>query len=173
MSTETLQQMKDRWALLMAATHSDGPNKGRRVFETDPKYARDVTALSVQIAEREQAEASRPQLSEFQAQQLAWLGRAEGARDKSGAVVSQQMTEHATAYRRSLHQARTAIFEGRDISSSIASTERDMVAKGWTLGAPPKAVPPGAARLMPLNSEVSTDRGGQPINTLSGAKASG
>lgn len=162
---ETIKQMKDRWTLLLAAKHADGVNKGRLVTETDPKYAREVFALGVQISEREAAENARPQISPRQLEQLQWLDRLEGARDKDGIVVSQTISEDATRFRKSLHEARTHVLEGRDISGSIASTERDAQAKGWTLGAPAK---PAARVLMPSNRDVPSPveaAGLQPIHT--------
>lgn len=148
----TLKEMEDQWALQMAATD---PKTGKRIVETDPKYARAVFALGVKIEEMRKAEASQPQLSDFQIQQLQWLERAQGARDKSGAVVSQEMSAAATAYRKSLHQAQTAVFEGRDISSTIATTERDMAEKGWTLGTPAKPSSPGQV-LIPSNLQTGS-----------------
>ena len=163
----TAKELRDQWSLLMAAEYPAGhPKAFKRRFEHDPAYAREVTKLGVQVAEAQEAERSRPQLSETQAQELAWLDRATGAKDKSGVVISQEMSERGTAYRSKLHRQRQHVLEGRDISDTIAMTERDAPSTGWKIGAPARV---DNQRLTPPQSfDAAAHTASQPINTQKG-----
>lgn len=172
MSTETLQEMENRWALLMAATYSEGRFKGERVSNRDPKYARETTALRVQIEERRAAEIARPQISAQQLAQLEQLDVIQNARDKQGKPLGMEMSERGSRFRQNLHTARQHVLEGRDITQTLAKTESTLKEQGGTL---PTLMPrpksatdhlgnlTGDARLMP--NEMQSSRGPQPINT--------
>lgn len=127
--SETIQEMENRWTGLMAARYGTGHRQaGERIYEVDGKYAREVTALGVQIAERKAAEG--PQGVQINREQLIWLERAQGAmsiekRDpKNPEIVlepSRRLTEVNPKYARNLAAARTKVFEGGDISGMTVS----------------------------------------------------
>jgi hypothetical protein len=134
--SETLKEMSDRWAILMSATD---PKTGVRMCERDAKFARDTFALGVAIEERKAAEAPGAQIAEHQRKQLAWLERAQGARDKDGKRLTEQSihgTAHSTDFARNLDKARAILLEGKALPSAyIAETERWVADQGGNLPA--------------------------------------
>ena len=133
MSEETLKQMQDRHALLMAARD---PRTNERIFERDKKYAREVFALGVQIEERKAAEAARPQINQQQLEQIAWLNRLRGVRDADGKPLLFDTGPNGRTFRTKLDRAQAAIERGEDITPLITATTNDMAARKLTLPAP-------------------------------------
>lgn len=154
MSTETLKEMEDRWLVLMAATD---PKSGERIYARDLKYAREVTALRVQIEDRKAAEPARPQISEQQLKQLAWLDRAMYATDKNGKRRYQEMTPQGTTFRKNITNLRQSVLNGQPLPASVVeNTERDFAEKGITM--PDSA--PGLQLAAPATVQsINTSRG--------------
>lgn len=160
--SESLAELKNQWKLAHAAT-VEWRGEQRLKMEIDPHWQRETMALGVRIAELEQAEAARPQMSQTQREQLAWLDRVEGATDKAGVRLAGEMSARGTAYRKTLHESRTRVMEGADISNTIAATERDAAANGWHIGAPRA---PESRRFIPSNEQIPSGGVlGGPINT--------
>src|ERR1700677_1853576 len=114
--SESIQELENKWAGLMAARYGAGhPRAGERIYEIDGKYAREVTALAVEIDTRKKAEASRPQINQ---QHLAWLELAQGATDKDG----KRLYQPGSKYAENIQSARAKVFSGGDISVNIAAT---------------------------------------------------
>jgi len=140
--SESLKEMQDRHAILMAATD---PKTGVRIYERDGKYQREVFALGVAIEDRKVAEAPGAQIAAHQLKQFEWLDRAQAARDKSGARMTEQNisgTTHSTEFAKNLDKARQSVIEGRLLTPEfISNTERNLAEQGATMPAAPTAAP--------------------------------
>ncbi len=145
MSVETVREMENRWHLMMAATD---PKTGRRVAESDLRYAADCHKLRVEIEDRKAAETARPQISPTQLDQLAWLDRLQAARytGDDGKVLGRVVddpTPKGSKFRQNVELARQRIYAGGTLTSEqIAATEA-------SIGSQKVAVPePSAPRVL-------------------------
>ena len=117
--SESLKDMKDRWAILLAATQN-----GVRVYERNLHYAKEVNQLGVQIAEREAAEVARPQINATQLEQLAWIDRMQAVRDING----RRLTDSNFEFAQRVDKARARIYAGENLPQTlISNTEADIV----------------------------------------------
>jgi hypothetical protein len=108
--SESIQEMENRWAGLMAARYgADHPRAGERINDVDAKYAREVFALAVQIDGLKKAAASQPQINHAQ---LEWLNQAQGATDKDG----KRLYQPGSKFAENIQAARAKVLEGGDIS---------------------------------------------------------
>jgi hypothetical protein len=132
--SETLKELENRILVLRSATNA----KGARLTEYDPKYAREVFALQVQLAERTKVEA--PQGPKIHPDQLHGINRVEMMRDNQDLQLNQRASaaidpasiprndkgeaigpgkryvETQPAVRAKLHAASTQVFDGRPLS---------------------------------------------------------
>jgi hypothetical protein len=148
-----LKEMTDRFAVMMAATYPQGHRfAGRRVYEVDGKYQREVMALAVEIEQAKEAEAAKPQINEGQ---LAWLNRLQGATDKSG----QRLYQNGSDYKRKLDKLRERAFNGEDLTAEQGSVAQNFEKQGANFG--PEFAPPTTQQRL-VASEQKTGGFGPP-----------
>jgi hypothetical protein len=163
--SETIQEMENRWAALMAARYGkDHPRSGERITDVDAKYARDVFVLGVQIDGLKKAAQAQPQINQAQ---LDWLNQAQGATDKNG----RRLYQPGTVFQKNVDDARKLVLEGGDISGMRVSTEGAKLGPAF---APPTERqrqvaseektggfgPPSHVRALPQGQPTNTNLGG-------------
>ena len=153
--SETTQQMEDRWLLLVSATN---PKTGLRVTETDLKYARECHALRVVIEERKAAEASRPQISQTQLDQLAWLDRLQGAKDPSGRRIFDDQSLRGQKFRANVFAMQAKIHAGESLPQEMLDRTAAEIAKQHVTLPERVHAPQQAAIVGKLQSESALPR---------------
>jgi len=167
----TITELENQWHLQMAAEYPPGHRfAGQRLFNVDPKYARDVTALRVRIEQMKQAEASAPQISPDQIAQLKWLDRVATARDAEGKQLLFAMTTQGSALRKSLEQARQRVTDGKLLSQEDVKAIGQAASGAGAASYPETPAAQGRHLLPPASFDAAAHSASQPQITAQTAK---